>query len=67
MALDSLQAPPYYLAPKAKRPEVLVDQDRVMLMDPTDLTLIGTDGPVGSAGRLGRLAYAVRSPSNRGY
>lgn len=67
MALDSLQVPPYYLAPKADRAEVIVDEHRVILMDPTDLTMVGFDGSWGAAGRLGRLAYAVRTPSSRGF
>jgi len=66
MALDSLSAPPDYLAPKANRPELIVDEYRVMIMDPTDGTLLGHDGPRGAAGHLGRLVYAQRTRSNRG-
>ena len=67
MALDSLQSPPVYLGPKADRPEVVVDQQRVLLMDPTDGSVVGVPGGQGAAGRLGRLVYGERSPSNRGF
>lgn len=58
--------PPTYLT-QSRRPEVLVDQYRVMLMDPTDQSIVGIDGLWGSAGHLGRLAYANRTSSNRGF
>lgn len=67
MPLDSLTRPPQYLAPKAQRPEVLVDQYRDMLMDPTDNSIVGMPGPMGAQGNLGRLTYAQRTPANRGY
>lgn len=67
MPLDSLRQAPQYLAPKAQRPEVLVDQYRDMLMDPTDNSIVGMPGPMGAQGNLGRLQYAARSPSNRSY
>lgn len=65
MALDSLQKPPSYLAPKADRPELLVDEYRLLLMDPATNTLVGRDGGRGMSGRLGRLMYAERTPSSR--
>ena len=37
---------PIYIAPRAARPEVLVDQYRIMLADPTDGSLVGNDGGV---------------------
>lgn len=65
--LDSLPPPPVFLAPKADRPELLVDQHRVLIMDPTDQSLVGMDGARGAAGALGRLSYAERTPSSRGF
>lgn len=67
MPLDSSVQPPQYLAPKAQRPEVLVDERRDMLMDPVDNSIVGMPGPMGAQGNLGRLQYATRSPSNRSY
>lgn len=64
MPFDQFPDPPTYLAPKAKRPEVLVDQYRVMLIDPTDGSMVGFNTEIS---RLGRLQYATRTPSNRGF
>lgn len=64
--LDSLSPPPIFVAPIARRPSVIVDQYRTMLADPQG-NLIGSDGDMGAAGRLGHLVYAQRTPSNRGY
>ena len=65
-ALDPLQKPPYYLAPKAFRPEVLVDEKRILLIDP-DGFYLGFAGPWGAGGELGRLVMANRTPSSRGF
>ena len=67
MPLDSRQEPPYYLAPKAFRPEILVDEHRNFVCDPTGTTFIGFDGPIGAMGELGRLAYTTRTPASRGF
>lgn len=58
---------PITLWPRSSWPEALVDEYRIMLMDPTDGSIVGRDGPIGAAGYLGRLEYASRTRSNRGY
>lgn len=57
--------PQFYYGPKPNRPELLVDQYRVFLMDPVTQTFVGIDAPRGPAGHLGRLVYAQRTLSNR--
>ena len=65
--LDTLQNQPYFLAPIANRPEVITDGHRLLLMDPTDGSLVGFDGDRGGSGKLGRLVYAGRTPSSRSF
>ena len=65
MPLDSLIKPPQYIGPKPNRPDLLVDDHRVLLMDPTDNSYVGFDGPRGGSGVVGRLAYAERTPNAR--
>lgn len=67
MPFDPTIPPPTTLAPKSIRPELLVDQYRFILIDPTDQSMVGFDGAWGAAGYLGRLVYAQRTLSNRGY
>lgn len=59
-------APPTFIGPKGHRPEVLVDQYRVLLVD-NEGNEIGQPGNYGAGGRIGRLVYASRTLSNRGY
>lgn len=60
MPLDNSQIPPYYLGPTSSWPEVVVDEYRNMLIDPTDLSIVGQDP--GQAYRMGRLTQTTRSP-----
>ena len=61
VVMDALTPdPPFYLAPKPLRPELLVDDRAVFLADP-DGNLIGIDGDWGRGGVLARLLYAGRS------
>jgi len=64
MPFDTTIAPPYYQAPTADRPDLLVDQYRTLIADP-DGNWIGQPGDLGGAGKLGRLVYAERTPSSR--
>lgn len=63
---DANTSPPLFVAPIARRPSIIVDQYRIMLADPQG-NLIGQDGDMGAAGRLGHLTYAQRTPGNRSY
>jgi len=66
-SLDSLikVPPPQYIGPRRAVPDLLVDEHRNLLMDPTDMTYVGLDGLWGGAGYDGRLAYAERTPASR--
>jgi len=51
---------PKYIAPKPLRPELIADDQRVMLADP-DGNIIGFDTNWGRGGPLARVLYAQRS------
>jgi hypothetical protein len=45
-------------------PDVVVDEYRFLIMDPTDMTVVGFGGGWGMR-RVGRLVYADRTPLSR--
>lgn len=63
MPLDSSRIPPYFLAPKSSWPEVVVDEYRYLIIDPTDQSILGFDAS--PTYRMGRLVQTSRSSANR--
>ena len=63
--LDSLIRPPQYLGPKPGRSDLLVDHQRVMLVDPTDGSYVGYDRAWGDLGEVSRIVQAERTIGTR--
>jgi hypothetical protein len=51
---------PHFIAPRGTRPETIVDNHNVFLIDP-DGNFIGVDSNWGRGGPLARVLYAGRS------
>jgi hypothetical protein len=58
-------APPTLIWPARTRPELLVDQDGVFVVDPTTLSFVGFDQTWGPGAPLQRMLYAVRVEGTR--